>query len=119
VRQTSDTFPIRAEGAPASGKTAVTARVRWSHLLEFLLVGLSPLLVVWPLRAQLWATTQMIDPYLHTALIQYGRDVLERFGADNRQFARAGFVVPGRLLNAAFGDIGVTSSSVTCWRWSR
>ena len=67
---------------------------------------LSPLLVGWPLRARLWAAADWMDPYLHTAVVQHGRDLLERFGADNRQFARAGFTVPGRLFNLAFGDVG-------------
>jgi hypothetical protein len=47
-----------------------------------------------------------MDPYLHTAVVQHGRDLLDRYGADNRQFARVGFTVPGRLFNMAFGDIG-------------
>jgi hypothetical protein len=66
----------------------------------------SPFLLVWPLRAQFFAHTRWPDPFFHTAVIQHGRDLLERFGTNNRQFARAAFTVPGRLVNAAFGDIG-------------
>jgi hypothetical protein len=77
-----------------------------SRAVESGLLGLSPLLVVWPLRAQLWAPAYWIDPYLHTAVVQHGRDLLDRYGADNRQFARVGFTVPGRLFNLVFGDVG-------------
>jgi len=87
-------------------RAGTAKRARWPAVIESLLLVLSPLLVVWPLRAQLWATTQWPDSYFHTAVIQHGRDLLERLGHDNRQFARAGFVVPGRLFNIAFGDIG-------------
>ena len=48
----------------------------------------------------------MVDPYLHTAVIEHGRDLAERFGVGDRQLTRAGFTVPGRLTNAAFGDLG-------------
>jgi hypothetical protein len=74
-------------------------------LVEVTLLLAAPLLLVVPLRAELFGRTNMIDPYLHTAVIQHGRELLERFG-NNRQFARAGFTVPGRAFVLAFGDIG-------------
>jgi hypothetical protein len=92
--------------ATAAGADGGSRRPRRSVLVEATLLLLSPLLVVWPLRAQLWATPHWIDPFMHTAVIQHGRDLLERYGTNNRQFARVGFTVPGRLFNIVFGDLG-------------
>lgn len=74
-------------------------------LLEVTLLLAAPLLLVFPLRAEVFGRTNMIDPYLHTAVIHHGRELVERFGT-NRQFARAGFTVPGRAFVVAFGDVG-------------
>jgi hypothetical protein len=100
-----DASTERSESVPVSVAPA-DAKNGPGRLLTVALLLASPLLLVWPLRAQAFASARMIDPYLHTAVIQHGRDLLERFGADNRQFARAGFTVPGRLANMSFGDVG-------------
>lgn len=95
-----------APEAPAQEHDRREHRAGWPAVAEGVALAAAPLLAVWPLRVQLWSTPTMIDPYLHTAIIQHGRDLLERSGTTSRQFARAGFVVPGRLFDAAFGDIG-------------
>ena len=55
----------------------------------------APLLLLWPLHAVLFNVPDMIDPFLHTAVIEHGRDLLQRFGTDDRQFTRVRFTVPG------------------------
>jgi hypothetical protein len=77
-----------------------------SPALTLAAVVAAPLLLVWPLRAHLFGRPDMIDQFLSTAVVQHGRELVERFGTDDRQVTRAGFVVPGRMLNIAFGDIG-------------
>ena len=95
-----------AEGSLDLGRSSGRARGRRGPLLvEVMLLLAAPLLLVFPLRAEVFGRTNMIDPYLHTAVIQHGRELFERFG-NNRQFARAGFTVPGRAFVLAFGDIG-------------
>src|SRR5262249_47302752 len=65
----------------------------------------SPLLLFWPMRADLFANTGMIDPFLSTAVVQNGRDLVDRFDG-SRQVSRAGLTVPGRITNEIFGDVG-------------
>ena len=96
-----------AEAAPARAQTATPAPVAPRHraVTGGLLLA-APLLLLWPLRTRLFGQADMVDPYLHTAVIEHGRDLAERFGVGDRQLTRAGFTVPGRLTNAALGDLG-------------
>jgi Dolichyl-phosphate-mannose-protein mannosyltransferase len=104
-RQGGDVTQV-AEGSLDLDRSPGPARGRRGPLLvEVTLLLAAPLLLIFPLRAEVFGRTNMIDPYLHTAVIQHGRELLERFG-NNRQFARAGFTVPGRAFVLAFGDIG-------------
>ncbi len=98
---------ISAEPASTPTQTEPSApAARPNHFVTGMLLLAAPILLFFPLRARLFGLPDMVDPYLHTAVIEHGRDLARRFGVGNRQLTRAGFTVPGRLTNAAFGDLG-------------
>ena len=98
---------VAAEAAPPPTGTEPSApAARPDRFVTGALLLAAPILLLFPLRARLFGQPDMVDPYLHTAVIEHGRDLAQRFGVGDRQLTRAGFTVPGRLTNAAFGDLG-------------
>ena len=94
---TAEVEPAAAPSPPSDRAPSIVAAV---------LLLAAPILLFWPLRARLFGRADMVDPYLHSAVIEHGRDLVERFGSGDRQVSRAGFTVPGRLTNAVLGDLG-------------
>jgi hypothetical protein len=73
--------------------------------VEAVAVLLSPLVAFFGLHVARMVRPDMIDPYLYTAYVQNGRDLIERYGDGLYYWVRLGFILPARAAYLAFGPV--------------
>jgi hypothetical protein len=66
----------------------------------------APLAMFFGLQVRPMAASTMIDPYLHTAYVENGWELLHRFGTGNYEWVRVGFILPAHLFWRLFGAVG-------------
>ena len=95
--------PLAATAAP--GRAVATRRV-----LEAAALALAPVAVFLGLHVRPMAVTNIIDPYLHTAYLENGAELMRRFGTSgftaSYQWVRVGFILPAHVFFSLFGAVG-------------
>jgi 4-amino-4-deoxy-L-arabinose transferase-like glycosyltransferase len=72
-------------------------------------LAIAPVAVFVVLRVRPMAQVNSIDPFLHMAYIEHGRELIDRFGTvgftANYQWARVGFIIPAHVFFRLFGAV--------------
>jgi hypothetical protein len=97
-----DRLAPRSE-APARGRALGATAGRLAQAGGLLI---APVAVFLGLQVRPMAASTMIDPYLHTAYVENGWELVHRFGTGNYEWVRVGFILPAHVFWRLFGALG-------------